>query len=176
LTLSKDGNPELYSVDTSGRNLRRLTNTKGAESSPTWSPDGNYIAYVSDDRGSPQIYQISRNGGEPVRLTISPSYNTEPSWSHPPAGSKLPPRLAVTSRVGGRFQIGLFNWVTKEVQQVVADGADNQDPSWAPDGRHLVFSKTRNWRSQLYLLDVETGEQIQLPAVEGDASEPAWGP
>ena len=84
--------------------------------------------------------------------------------------------LAVTSRVGGRFQIGLYDSATREVRPVAADDADNEDPSWAPDGRHLVYTKNRQWRSRLYLLDVLTSEQVELPSVEGDASEPAWGP
>jgi TolB protein len=176
LTLSKDGNPELYTMDTQGGGLRRLTRTKGAESSPSWSADGQNIAYVSDDRGSPQIYVISKDGGDPTRLTVAPSYNTEPDWSRPPAGSTLKPMLVLTSRVAGKFQIGLYDSGKNEVRTLVADSADNQDPSWAPDGRHLVYAKTRNWRSQLYILDVLTGEQVQLPAVEGDALEPAWGP
>lgn len=176
LTLSKDGNPELYTMDLQGAGLRRLTHTRGAESSPTWSNDGQNIAYVSDDRGSPQVYMINRFGGEPTRLTVSPSYNTEPDWSRPPAGSDVQPMLAVTSRVGGKFKIGLYNSATREVKLAVDDGADNQDPSWAPNGRHLVFTKMQNWRPQLYLLDVLTDEQVQLPAVEGGASEPSWGP
>jgi TolB protein len=175
LTLSKDGNPELYLMDVQRETLRRLTRTRGAESSPTWSPDGQHIAYVSDDRGTPQIYSIDKEGGEPTRLTVSPSYNTEPDWSRPPAGSDLKPMLAVTSRVGGRFQIGIYDSGTREVR-LINDDADCEDPSWAPDGRHLVFQKTRQWRSRLYLLDVLTGEQVELPAVEGGASEPAWGP
>ncbi len=176
LTLSKDGNPELYTMDASGGGFQRLTFTRGAESSPTWSPDSQSIAYVSDDRGSPQIYMISKDGGEPTRLTVSPSYNTEPDWSHPPAGSDMKPMLAVTSRVGGRFQIGLYDSTTREVKPLAADDSDNEDPTWAPDGRHLVYAKSHHYHSRLYLLDVVTGEQVELPAVEGDASEPAWGP
>ncbi len=175
LTLSKDGNPELYTMNAAGGGLQRLTRTRGAESSPTWSPDGSSIAYVSDDQGSPQVYLIGRDGGEPQRLTRSPSYNTEPNWSRPPPGQELKSMLAVTSRVGGKFQIGVYDGSGGVVPKV-ADGADNEDPSWAPDGRHLVFTKTRDWRSRLYLLDVLTGEQVELPAIQGDASEPAWGP
>ncbi len=176
LTLSKDGNPELYVMNADGKGLKRLTNTRGAESSPTWTPDGEHITYVSDDRGSPQVYMINVRGGEPVRLTTSPSYNTEPDWSRPPSGSNVKPMLALTSRVGGKFQIGIYNSETQEVVPLVADGNDDQDPSWAPNGRHLVFAKTRNWRSKLYILDVATREEIELSAVDGNAYEPAWGP
>jgi TolB protein len=87
----------------------------------------------------------------------------------------MKPMLAVTSRVGGKFQIGVYEKGSGVVSPVAADGTDNEDPSWAPDGRHLVFTKTQHWRAQLYLLDVVTGEQVQLPSVEGGASEPAWG-
>lgn len=174
LTLSKDGNPELYTMNAGGGGFRRLTNTEGIESSPTWSPDGQSIAYVSNTSGSPQIWLIDRSGGEPRRLTASPSRNTEPSWSSPPAGAEAKPLIAVTSQVG-KFQIGIYDG-DRTVVPLVADGVDNSDPSWAPDGRHIVFAKARNYRSRLYLLDVRTKEQIELPAIEGEASEPAWGP
>ena len=56
LTLSKDGDPEIYVISENGSNLRRLTYQKGVDASPSWSPDGKRIAFVSDRGGSPQIY------------------------------------------------------------------------------------------------------------------------
>jgi TolB protein len=176
LILSRQGSPHLYMVNPDGSGLRRVTDVSNAvESSPTWSPDGESIAYVSNASGTPQIWQVDRNGGESRRLTVSPSYNTEPDWSHPPSGSDLKSMIAVTSQVGHRFQVGIYDG-DRAVVARVDDNADNADPTWAPDGRHIVFSKTKNYRSQLYLLDVLTNEAIQLTAVEGEASEPAWGP
>lgn len=176
LTLSKDGNPELYVMSVAGSGLVRLTNTRAEESSPVWSSDGQQIAYVSAAGGSPQVWVVSRHGGEAQRLTVSPSYNTEPDWSRPPPNGELPAMLAVTSRVGGRFRIGLFDSATREVRILDTGPGDAQDPSWAPNGRHLVFAKSQGWRSRLYLLDVLSGEQVELPAVDGSATEPAWGP
>ena len=51
LTISKDGNPELYTVSANGGGARRLTRTRGVESGPTWSPDGSEIIYSFDGRG-----------------------------------------------------------------------------------------------------------------------------
>lgn len=174
LILSRDGSPHLYTMNANGGGLKRMTNSKAIESSPTWSPDGQSIAFVSTASGTPQIWLVDRDGGEPRRLTVSPSYNTEPAWSRPPAGSDVKSMIAVTSQVG-KFQIGIYDGDRAVISRVF-DGADNADPTWAPDGRHIVFSKSKNYRSQLYLLDVLTNEQVQLSTVEGEASEPAWGP
>lgn len=168
--LSKDGNPELYLLGAGGGQLRRLTVTKGGESSPTWSPDGSRIAFSYDGFGYPNICVIGANGGAMTRLTAG-GYYTEPDWS--PTGNLI---ACVGRAAGGKFQIFVFDPRSPQgtLKQMTNDGADNEDPTWAPDGRHIVFSKTSGHKSRLYVLDVLTGNATNLGLNLSDCIEPAW--
>jgi TolB protein len=169
--LSKDGNPELYVIAASGGNPRRLTRSpKGGESSPCWSPNGSQVAFSSDVFGLPNICTISAFGGASMTRLTAGGYYTEPDWS--PTGNLI----ACVGRVGRGFQIFTFDPSNPSgtFKQQTSDGADNQDPTWAPDGRHIVFSKTSGYRSQLYVLDVLTGTATTLGLNLSDCIEPAW--
>lgn len=164
--LSKDGNPELYVMSAGGGGLKRLTSTKGGESSPSWSPDGSRIVYAFDGySGIPALCAIGLGGGQPQRLTTY-GYYSEPDWS--PKGGLI----ACVGRTGGRFQIFVFDPASPggTLRQLTNDGADNEDPTWAPDDRHLVFTKSK----RLYVLDVLTGSATNLGLNLGDCIEPAW--
>ena len=78
---SRTGNTEIYSVSSSGGNLRRLTENKGPDVSPTWNPKTNaQIAWVSGRTGLPQIYTMASDGTNAVRVTDQ-GYAVSPSWS-----------------------------------------------------------------------------------------------
>ncbi len=155
LILSKDGNPELYIKNLRSGSLTRLTATRATEASPSWSPDGRQLVYVSDSSGTPQLYIIPREGGVPRRISSRGTENVAPDWG--PNGL-----IACSSRSGGRYVIAIIQPANGQTVYLPTDGADYEDPSWAPDGRHIVAARSVNYQSSLYLLDTVGDRPVAL--------------
>ncbi len=165
MVLSKDGNPEVYVKSLGSGRLTRLTNTQRAgEASPTWSPDGSQVAYVSDlaGVGSPQIYVMGR-GGAGRRLTSRGRENVAPDWG--PNGW-----IAYASRRGGQYAVCMINPQTGEDREITPGDASYEDPCWASDGRHVVCTR----QGRLYMLDTMGDPPLCLTPDGGGWSSPAW--
>jgi TolB protein len=172
LILSKDGNPELYIKNIRSGTLTRLTNTpRAAEASPDWSPDGSQIVYASDQNGTgrPQLFIISRTGGTPRRISNRGTENVAPDWG--PNGM-----IVCSSRTGGQYVIAVIQPSSGQTFYLPLDGADYEDPSWAPDGRHIVAARTVNHQSALYLLDTVSDRPVALLQGGGSWYSPACSP
>ncbi|MFA5689753.1 MAG: hypothetical protein WC959_11510 [Kiritimatiellales bacterium] len=170
LILSKDGNPELYLKNLRSGKLTRLTYTSPeVESSPAWSPDGQSLVYVSDQSGGPQLYIISRTGGRPRRISSRGTENVAPEWG-------ANGMIVCSSRSGGRYHIAVIHPVTGQTTYLPNDGADYEDPSWMPDGRHIVCARTAAHQSALYLLDTRGDAPVILLQGGGDWYSPASSP
>jgi len=168
IVLSKDGNPDLYLMDASGGNPRRIVRTPfAAEASPSWSPDGEQIVFVSDKSGSPHLYIVGSDGGDPKRITWKGNEDVSPDWG---ANGKI----VYTSRRQGKYQVCIYDPSTKKEEQLTGDWADHEDPSWAPDGRHIVCSQTVNYHSDLYILDTLGDPSVRLTRVPGEWYSPSW--
>jgi TolB protein len=169
ISLERNGNADIFLLDTSGQVVKQLTSGPEIDVSPSWSPDGSRIAFVSSRAGGPQIYVMGADGSGQQRLTFEGSYNTSPSWS--PKGGVV----AYVSRDRG-FNIFTVDVGSRQAKQLTSGQGNNEDPSFSPDGRYLVFSSTRLGKPVLFLTDVAGAHQVQLTKTGGDDTSPAWSP
>jgi TolB protein len=171
-TRSGEDGTDLYSWNLADNCcLQRLTVGRFADNlSPTFSPDGRRIAYVSTRAGLPQIYVMSADGtGQelfaPFDYGVTGSSNA-PEWSSDGLS------VVFHRDVGGSPQIFVMDVGSRTVRQLTSAGR-NEDPTWAPDGRHLAFVSDRTGSRQVWVIDLETGRVRQLTR-GGEARLPAW--
>ena len=170
LVTSVDGAAELFRVDRSGKNPRRLTKNSAIDISPSWSPDGEEIAFVSDRSGAPQIYVMKSDGSRLRRLTFNGTYNTAPAWS--PDGNWI----AYESRVGAQFDIWLIDPTGAVNLPIVSHRRSDESPCWSPDSRKIAFSSTRRGQPDIYVVDADGENLRRLTRGQGQNLQPAWGP
>ena len=141
------------------------------QSSPTFSPNGNRVAFISPSPKTPQIYTMNVDGSDIRQLTPSVagvrSYRTGPDWS--PDG-----RAIAYEQQNGDFQVWTITLADRKMRKLTSIG-ENEDPSWAPDARHLVLTSTRHRSKNLWVLDTQSGRMRQLTFNDG-ARLAAWSP
>ena len=166
---SVDGVSEIFTADTAGGGLKRLTRDRHIDVGPSWSPDGRRIAFVSDRTGAPQLYVMDADGANVRRLTFDGAYNTSPAWS--PDGAWI----AFETRVNGQFDIWKIKPEGGASIPVISHPRSDESPAWSPDGRLIAFSSTRYGRADVYVTNV-IGETPRRVTNRGDNTHPAWGP
>lgn len=170
LILSRDGKPELYVRDIRSGQLTRLTDTPmSAKSSPSWSPDGSQIVFVSGHEGRPHLYTIRRTGGPMRRITTGGNENVSPDWGRNGW-------IAFTRRTGRINQTAILNPESGEMRIISPDTANFEEPTWAPNGRHLAATRSQGGQSAIYLLDIQGSAPIPLLRDRGNWHMPSWSP
>jgi TolB protein len=170
---TEDGT-DLYAINIKNNCcLRRLTVGRFSDNlSPTFSPDGQRIAFVSTRPGLPQIYVMAADGTDqqlfaPFDYGVTGASNA-PEWS--PDGQSV----AFHRDVAGTLQVFVLDVRTRTVRQLTSVGR-NEDPTWAPDSRHLAFVSDRSGYRQLWIIDLDTG-RIRPLLQQSGARLPAWSP
>ena len=168
---NRDGNFEIYTMDSDGSNQQRLTFNQADDLSPTWSPNGRQIAFHSyrdDDR---EIYIMNADGTNQRNLTRHPASDGYPNWS--PDGSQIAfTRGRVAKEGKPKLEIYTMDADGDNVRQVTNMGFA-QGPRWSPDGKWILFME-----GEIFAIRPDgTGRwQVSEPKLGADMFLGGWSP
>ena len=171
MSLERDGNTNLFVMDLRSRRTMRLTNDNAIDTAPCYSPDGREIVFESDRAGSRQLYVMGADGSSPRRISRSGGSYSTPVWS--PRGDLI----AFTKMSGGQFLIGVMR-PDGSGERILTEGFHNEGPTWAPNGRVLMFFREQPGAAggpRLFTIDL-TGYNERQVATPAFGSDPAWSP
>ena len=175
-TQAGENGSDLYSAPAAGGPPLRITAGGGTDNSmPSYSPDGLRIAFTSGRAGPPEIYIMDADGTNADMFTNyafnTKNYRSNPDWS--PDGLTIAYQAYVPDG-SGIFQLFTMSLRDRVPHQLTSE-SENEDPGWAPDSRHLVFTSTRSGTKQLWVIDAQSGRTRQLTHA-GTSRLGAWSP
>jgi Tol biopolymer transport system component len=167
----RDGNAEIYLINSDRSGLVRLTDNPAADYEPAWSPDGARIAFTSNRDGNDEVYVMNADGSNVVRLTNDPADDEGPVWS--PDGS----RIAFQSTRDGNAEIYVMNADGSGLTRLTSDPAADFDPAWSPDGSRIAFASYRDdGSSHIYVMKADGSGEARLTTDPAWDVSPAWSP
>jgi TolB protein len=164
-------NANIFEMDLRSRQNQQLTNTPAINTAPSFSPDGSQITFESDRGGTQQIYVMNADGSGQTRISFGDGRYSTPVWS--PDGQYI----AFTKQANGKFAIGVMK-PDGSGERILTEGFHNEGPTWAPNGRVLMFfrdSPGESGGAHLFSVDITGYNEQEVPTPEG-ASDPAWSP
>jgi TolB protein len=165
---------EMFVMSYDGERQRRITYNRSIALSPSFSPQGDRIAYqtyvLRDGFPRAEIQMILKSGGAPTTLVSCNGTNNGPSFS--PDGT----RIAVSSSCSGNSEIWLLNDDGARRRQITHNPAADVSPAWSPNGEQIVFISDRSGAQQLYVMDATGLNVRRLSAPGGQKDDPSWQP
>jgi len=152
----KQSTHRLQVADADGFNAQTIASSVEPLMSPSWSPDGRKVAYVSFEKKNAAIYIQTLATGERARVAEFRGINGAPAWS--PDGSKL----ALTLSKDGSPDVYVLNLATRSLIKLTKSFAIDTEPTWSPDGGSIVFTSDRGGKPQLYIVPSQGGEEKRL--------------
>jgi Tol biopolymer transport system component len=171
LAFSSPEDSDVFVAGVDGSNLRRVTSTAGPQFDPSFSPDGQQIAYRDSRRGINQddeIWVIDIDGAHATNLTRNSANDWSPSWS--PDGNSI---AFASTRSGA---VNLWTMATDGSNPQRLTNSPSEYPSWSPDGSRIAFSLVSPGAVQIGVIGRDGGGQRTLTPSTENSELPAWSP
>jgi len=160
---------DIFVSSYTGTDRRNLTRHKGIDTSPTWSPTGKQIAFISDRSGSPQVWVMDSDGSNVRRLLQEGGHCDSPDWS--PDGRFILYSWQAPSQ--WKHDVYLLEIATNKIYQLTYGRGSSESPHWSPDGRHISFQNTRSGTKQIFIMNAN-GDNLKMITAYGENESPSW--
>ena len=161
---------EIYVMDYDGQNQRPLTANRSLNMTPTWSPDGQALGYITYRNNRPDLHIAFINEARGEALVEGPGMTFTPSWS--PDGSKM----AFTSTRDGNSEIYVVNTDGSGLRRLTNHPSIDTAPCWSPNGREIAFTSDRAGAPQIYVMGSD-GLNLRRISYEGSYNDSSsWSP
>ena len=167
LTISKQGNKDIYLYDFKSEKLERLTKNISIDTEASFSPDGTKIAFTSNRTGQVQVYIKDLRSGKISRATFEGRYNAKPVFS--PNGKDL----ALIHRVGKDYRLALLDIASRDLT-VMTQNKSDESPYFSPNGGMIIYSTNRDNKGILSIISLHNNQVVELMQKEGEVREPSW--
>ena len=166
LTLSKNGNKDIYLYDFKSKPIPLTTNI-AIDTEASFSPDGGKIAFTSNRTGQVQVYIKDLKSGKISRATFEGRYNAKPVFS--PDGKDL----ALIHRVGKDYRLALLDIASRDLT-VMTQNKSDESPYFSPNGGMIIYSTNRDNKGILSIISLHSNQVVELMQREGEVREPSW--
>ncbi len=169
IVMTHDGSSQIYLMHPDGSGVHRISFSGAIDTEPNFSPDGQSLLFTSDQGGTPQIYRMPVEGGAAQRLTFADGECFSPRYS--PDGKSF----VFAHLISGRFYIAVQDLQNGQMQ-TLTEGGWERKPSFAPNGKIILFGSEARGRGILATVSSDGRVQQHMFTQSGDAREPVWGP